>query len=408
MFTAAGWNALERGVAKIIEAKRQELRMANRDTTRREFLQLAHTYKPAKHKIVGWWVSEKLDGMRCFWDGGITRGMRTVDVPWAGLYYGSNHKKDGVCVEGQLKEKIKPIATGLWSRAGNPIVSAPDWFLDKLPVGIPLDGELWAGRNKFQLTMSICSGDDPDPRFDQICYAVYGAPTYGAVFQSGVIKTPQMWRTLDWNEISAFIEARSGGKSGLLDKPQAFETEYACLQRILTDPQVFVHEQICIGDEHSKAYYLNVLESQLQKALDAGGEGLIIRDPKAVWIPKRHNGILKYKPFEDSEATVVGYTAGKQGAKGNVLGKIGALIVLWEHKGTTVKFEIASGLTFDDRLFANDAMWEHACDHPGEDMPRTFQGASLKVGDTITFKYRELTEEGIPREARFYRVRPEE
>ena len=42
---------------------------------RREFLQLADTYNPAKHKIAGYLVSEKLDGTRCFWDGGLSRGV---------------------------------------------------------------------------------------------------------------------------------------------------------------------------------------------------------------------------------------------------------------------------------------------------------------------------------------------
>ncbi len=42
---------------------------------RRELLQLAHTYKPDKHKIAGWYISEKLDGTRCFWDGGLTSGL---------------------------------------------------------------------------------------------------------------------------------------------------------------------------------------------------------------------------------------------------------------------------------------------------------------------------------------------
>ncbi len=34
----------------------------------REFLQLAHTFDPAKHKVAGWMLSEKLDGTPCFWD----------------------------------------------------------------------------------------------------------------------------------------------------------------------------------------------------------------------------------------------------------------------------------------------------------------------------------------------------
>ena len=50
---------------------------------RREFLQLADHYDPRKHDVAGWFVSEKLDGTRCFWDGGLTRGLPTEQVPWA-------------------------------------------------------------------------------------------------------------------------------------------------------------------------------------------------------------------------------------------------------------------------------------------------------------------------------------
>ena len=48
--------------------------------TRREFLQLAKSYNPEKNKIAGWYLSEKLDGTRCFWDGGITRGMDIATI----------------------------------------------------------------------------------------------------------------------------------------------------------------------------------------------------------------------------------------------------------------------------------------------------------------------------------------
>ena len=58
--------------------------------------------------------------------------------------------------------------------------------LDELP-DIPLDGELWAGRGNFQTCRSIVAGDEPDPRFKQIRYAVYSMP--GArVWQPGEIK----------------------------------------------------------------------------------------------------------------------------------------------------------------------------------------------------------------------------
>ena len=82
---------------------------------RREFLQLANKFKVGKHNPAGMWVSEKLDGARVFWDGGITRGMATTSVPWANIW---DPKKPG-----ELKKKIKPFATGLWSRYGNPIIA---------------------------------------------------------------------------------------------------------------------------------------------------------------------------------------------------------------------------------------------------------------------------------------------
>ena len=123
---------------------------------RREFLQLADHYDPHKHDVAGWFVSEKLDGTRCFWDGGITRGLPTEQVPWASIIDPKT---------GQKKAKIKPLSTGLWSRYGNPIM-APDWWLNQLPC-CPLDGELWAGRGKFQLCRSICGGDTPDEQLRQ-------------------------------------------------------------------------------------------------------------------------------------------------------------------------------------------------------------------------------------------------
>ena len=43
--------------------------------SRREFLMLAHKFNPKKHRIGGWYMSEKLDGMRCWWDSGVTRGI---------------------------------------------------------------------------------------------------------------------------------------------------------------------------------------------------------------------------------------------------------------------------------------------------------------------------------------------
>ena len=68
-------------------------------------LMLAHNYEGTDPS--GWLMSEKLDGVRCFWNG-----------------------------------------TSLWSRNGLEF-EAPQWFKDELPSNLALDGELWTKRDDF-------------------------------------------------------------------------------------------------------------------------------------------------------------------------------------------------------------------------------------------------------------------
>ena len=60
---------------------------------------------------------------------------------------------------------------------------------------------------------------------------------------------------------------------------------------------------------------------------------------------KRNRGLLKYKPFHDAEAIIIGFVAGKESKQGNVLGKIGALKVRWRD----IDFEIGSDMTMAER-----------------------------------------------------------
>ena len=253
---------------------------------RREFLQLADTYNPDKHKIAGYLVSEKLDGTRCFWDGGITRGIPTDQVPWAS----TTDPKTG-----QRKSKLKPSSTGLWSRYGNPIM-APDDFLNALPA-CPLDGELWAGRGNFQLCRSICGGDEPDPRFHRISYAVYSAPAIPYVFSSGEIKNTNMVCTLVFEEIEKWIKTRMFPGYGWVNTPATFNDELMFLREYLEaqNDRVFVHQQLRLPEDEEAARAM--VNEFLQKVLDQGGEGVVIRNPMSPWTPKRHKGLLKFKPL---------------------------------------------------------------------------------------------------------------
>lgn len=103
---------------------------------------LAHSWENDVD-LTGWWVSEKLDGVRAYWDG---------------------------------KSFI--------SRLGNPYL-APDWFIAGLPP-IPLDGELWGGRKAFQKTISIVRRQDRSEHWRDILFVVFDAPAVDAPFEERV------------------------------------------------------------------------------------------------------------------------------------------------------------------------------------------------------------------------------
>lgn len=348
---------------------------------RREFLQLAHTYRPDKNKIAGWFISEKLDGTRCLWDGGVSRDLETRKVPWASV---TDPKTGGP------KKKVKRFATGLWSRYGNPIM-APDWFLDQLPP-MPLDGELWAGRGNFQLCRSICGGDKPDPRFGKIQFAVYSSPPLSQLFMSGEIKNTNFHAKLDQKKIERFVFRDSPDDLICLDEDATFQDELCALETTLDGDTIFMLQQTKLSQDEDEAK--QQVEDYLASVLDQGGEGVILRDPTAQWTPKRVRSILKYKPYSDDEGELVGFTAGR----GKYEGRIGALILNYQGK----RLEL-SGMTDEEREF-------YSLDHgeqlePGKDVPATVSAKHFRIGSQITFKYRELSDDGIPKEARYFRRR---
>ncbi|MCA9673243.1 MAG: DNA ligase, partial [Myxococcales bacterium] len=88
----------------------------------------------------GWWISEKLDGVRAYWD-----GERFI------------------------------------SRQGN-LYLAPDWFIETLP-DEPLDGELWVGRGMFQRCVSIVRRMDKSDDWREVQYLVFDAPGQSGAFE---------------------------------------------------------------------------------------------------------------------------------------------------------------------------------------------------------------------------------
>lgn len=363
---------------------------------RREFLMLGKNFDADKNKIGGYYMSEKLDGIRAFWDGGLSRGLPTTSVPWASVL---NPKT------GQLKTKIKEFATGLWSRYGNPI-AAPDWFLNDLPC-CPLDGELWAGRGGFQTVTSVCKKDNPDEdEWRGIQYAIFGCPSLWCVFQDGEIKNANFLKSISKSDIESWIKNRDRevlADYTFLQGSPSFAAELANLNEWIdsTSNYHFLIKQTKLPDSDAAAK--EMVEQTKREVIESGGEGLVLRDPNSIWTPKRVKAVLKVKGELDAEGILVGFTSGRETNKGSkLLGMIGALVLDFNGK----RLELA-GLTDEERAFANREDVTYAVENPGQEMPPGTCARCFCIGDKITFTYRELTNDGVPKEARYLRKRGE-
>lgn len=99
--------------------------------------------------LVGWWISEKLDGVRAWWDG---------------------------------KQFL--------SRKGNTF-HAPEWFTAGLP-DHPLDGELWIGRKMFQRTVSVVRRQDRGGAWKDVRYVVFDVPKLEKPFEQRVLAVHEL------------------------------------------------------------------------------------------------------------------------------------------------------------------------------------------------------------------------
>lgn len=251
-------------------------------------LLLAHSWDN-EQDLTGWYMSEKLDGVRAYFTG----------------------------------ERFL-------SRQGNEFL-APAWFMEGFPK-TPLDGELWIGRKAFQQTVSVVRRQDAGDLWKKVLYVVFDSPAAGGTFE---------------NRLQAIRE------SGV---------EYAA-------PHIRVlHQAICGGTDN--------LRTELVRIERLGGEGLMLRQPDSLYETGRSSTLLKVKTFHDADAIVVAHQPGK----GRHRGRLGALLVA-----------LANGTQFCVGTGFSDAQRERP----------------PVIGSTITFRYQELTDGGVPRFPSFVRERRE-
>ena len=346
-------------------------------------LQLAHTAK-GDELILGWMASRKLDGMRCFWDGGISRGLPKAAVPWANTTTDDRYVKE-------------PYASGLWTRYGH-VILAPDWFLNLLPVGTMLDGEIGCGRGTFQDTTSIVKSLTQDERWDRVCYRVFDSLTPGTVLQERLIEDdPRNYHVFIRNADKWAIDRGATVYNNL-----TFEVEYKVLSDMYptvdgwgdTSLPIALVQQHKLSYDYDKAWA--TLRRMMEEEVALGGEGMMVRHPTARYETERSHYILKCKPEQDMEGTVIGYVTGKNGKDGKLLGMMGSLVIQLDD-GKTVK---CSGFTNPERSLTPDQR-STAYIMPGIQ----FDGGTpvFPKGTRVTFTYRELSRDGIPKEPRYKR-----
>lgn len=359
-----------------------------------EFLQLAHVYDSKKHFAAGKFLSEKLDGQRAFWDGGVSRGLPASEVPWA------NTERDA-------RLRTPPVATGLWSRYGN-VVHAPDWWLDKLP-NILLDGELYCGRGQFQKLRSIVGDHVPGQGWQSVRYMAFDAPPAQVMFADRDINITNFKKRLR----GCFAWWAGQAKANSTPADMVFCDRLKVIAKHLgpaSEQILRLHSQTQLPMRTDEAE--SIVSLCLNDVTNNGGEGLILKSPFSLYKCERVYDLLKVKRLQDTEGTVVGYIAGdlpdnsrtvNGDAEGKLLGKLGALIVRVMGPKGPVEFKL-SGFTDAERELTPAAR-AFALRCPGTPISAYDEGPSLvfPLHSRVTFRYREWSDDGYPKEARYWR-----
>lgn len=213
----------------------------------------------------------------------------------------------------------------MWTRNGKPILPPADWAAG-LPRGVELDGELWGGRGTLERTAGAVRAG-PRGDWSGIRFAVFDAP--GA----------------------------AGGFS----------------ERLAEAGRIASAAPVCAAVEHWPVDGADDVDAALDRVRAAGGEGVVLRDPSAPYVPGRSASTLKHKPIETDEATVTGREVGT----GRNAGAVSVLVCTW--RGRSLR--LSAGLT--------DAL----------------RAAPPAIGAAVTFAFSGISAAGEPRCVRLVEVR---
>lgn len=242
------------------------------------------------------------------------------------------YKQENVS-EWWVSEKLDGVRA-IWNgeklhfRSGK-LISAPDWFTENFPEQL-MDGELWMGRGTFEKLSGIVRKIQPNHNdWRQVRYMLFELPEHPGTFTRRVRKMVKLTETLKISWLHPIPQIRLNSEDALL----------------------------------------NMLDEIVTK----GGEGLMLHRADSLYHSGRSDDLLKLKPWQDAEATVVEILPGK----GKFNGMMGSLLVTDE---SGRRFRIGTGFSNKER----------------KNPPA--------VGTVITYKFTGTTKKGLPKFASFLRI----
>ena len=279
---------------------------------------------------IGWRASEKFDGYRAL------------------FYY--NEEGDPMFV----------------SRVGKKF-NAPEWFLKAMPQakllkGMILDGELWAGRENFQMMGTVRKKIPVPEEWTDIQYVVYD-----------ITNLDDMGFTKRLTTLKKIINVSNAKwKSTKKDIEYPFHN--------VENPLLFTPQKKITSIKMMEKYYQGIIAN--------GGEGIMIKHPECMYDNGRSSNMLKYKPSFDREAIIVDYNAGQ----GKYTGMLGGFVCRpLINCDTYMKVD-----TGDDHRFTLSGM---------DDAIRKSYQKTHPKGTIITYECSGFTDKGLPRFGRYLRKR---
>ena len=243
---------------------------------------------------IGWYVSEKWDGIRALWDG----------------------------------EKF--ISRG--STSGKPKVYTyvPDWFKFIMPPGISLDGEIWIARGQFSKVVGLSNRVVKDEKSKKMIDTLWSGTKDipGVIYK--VFDIPG--NTAPFEERMKFLQLIIRDRTTCWKGLKYDNKGTKCPLQFSNQTKIQSMEQL-----------INIYNEITSK----GAEGVMLRAPGSPYELKRSKYLLKYKIKEDSEAIVREYLEGSGRLK-RLLGALRCELVI-NGKPSGVMFNIGTGFSDEQR-----------------------------------------------------------